>query len=151
MRPQVEYSATVWDPYQRKWIHKVEMVQRRAARWVLHRYHNTSSVTNMINILGWTTLEQRRLNARLVMMYKIAHGLVAVNPHSYLIPVTRLTRFNHPLSYIQPRARTDAFKFSYFPRTVVAWNALPATIVCTGSLGAFRGGLLGNQVPTPQV
>ena len=32
VRPQVEYAAAVWDPYTKGNQHKLEMVQRRAAR-----------------------------------------------------------------------------------------------------------------------
>ena len=60
VRPLVEYSPTVWDPHTQENIKRVEMVQRRAARYVTKRYHNTSSVTNMLQELGWTTLEERR-------------------------------------------------------------------------------------------
>jgi hypothetical protein len=38
----------------------LESVQRRAARYVTKRYHNTSSVTSMLNDLNWNTLENRR-------------------------------------------------------------------------------------------
>ena len=34
VRPTLEYCSTVWDPYTAKNINTVEMVQRRAARWV---------------------------------------------------------------------------------------------------------------------
>ena len=52
-------------------INKVEAVQRRAARWVTNNYSSYSSVTQMINSLGWRSLEQRRADARLIMFYKI--------------------------------------------------------------------------------
>ena len=45
VRPQVEYAATVWDPYTTDNIRKVEAVQRRAARFVTGDYRYTSSVT----------------------------------------------------------------------------------------------------------
>ena len=45
VRPHLEYAATVWDPHISKQKHSLEMVQRRAARWVTNRHHNTSSVT----------------------------------------------------------------------------------------------------------
>jgi hypothetical protein len=35
---------------------RIEMVQRRAARYVVNRYHNTSSVTSMLKELKWPTL-----------------------------------------------------------------------------------------------
>jgi hypothetical protein len=41
-------------------LDKIESVQRRAARYVAKRYHNTSSVTSMLNHLNWNTLENRR-------------------------------------------------------------------------------------------
>ena len=48
VRPLLEYSATVWDPYTQKNKDRLEAVQRRAARFILNRYHNTSSVTRML-------------------------------------------------------------------------------------------------------
>ena len=41
---------------------------------------------------------------------------------------------------------TDAYKFSFFPRTVVQWNNLPASIAMTPSLGQFKGGLADRLV-----
>ena len=55
------------------------MIQRRAARYVVNRYHNTSSVTSMLEELKWPTLEERRQRARLVLMYKIVNGLVKID------------------------------------------------------------------------
>jgi hypothetical protein len=37
----------------------LKMVQRRAARFTLGIYRTTSSVTNMMQELKWTTLEER--------------------------------------------------------------------------------------------
>jgi hypothetical protein len=56
-------------------INKLEMVQRRAVRYVQNNYHNTSSVTSMIDTLGWPTLAERRLKTRLIMLFKITHAL----------------------------------------------------------------------------
>ena len=79
VRPVLEYVSTVWDPYTKSCIDKMEMVQRRAARYVPHRYHNTSCVGKMLDTLQWTSLEERRKQQRLSMLYKIQHGQVALN------------------------------------------------------------------------
>ena len=71
VRPKLEYSCSIWDPYTHDNINKLEMVQRRAARYVQNNYHNTSSVTSMIDTLGWPTLAERRLKTRLIMLFKI--------------------------------------------------------------------------------
>ena len=42
VRPHIKYASTVWDPYTNSNIDRLEMVQRKAARYVLNRYHNTS-------------------------------------------------------------------------------------------------------------
>ena len=57
MRPHLEYSSSVWDPHTHEKIHAIEMVQRRAARYVKRNYRNTSSVGDMLNVLNWRTLE----------------------------------------------------------------------------------------------
>ena len=61
VRPKLEYSCSIWDPYTHDNINKLEMIQRRAARYVQNKYHNTSSVTSMIDTLGWPTLAERVL------------------------------------------------------------------------------------------
>ena len=60
VRPVLEYASSVWDPYLDKNILAIEMVQRRAARWVKSDYLWTSSVTSMLSDLNWSTLQHRR-------------------------------------------------------------------------------------------
>ena len=71
IRSFMEYGATVWDPYQKYNSDKIERVQRRAARFIKSRYSRYSSVSDMLGELGWTSLSQRRQEARLILFYKI--------------------------------------------------------------------------------
>ena len=57
-KPILEYTTEVWDPHHKFLIHNVEMVQKHEARWVLSDYRFQSSITVMIEELGWVTLEQ---------------------------------------------------------------------------------------------
>ena len=138
VRPQLEYASSVWDPHTIKGAYKVEMVQRRAARWTLNRFHNTSSVTGMLGQLGWRTLEQRRADQRLTMLYKIVNGHVAVTPGTYLHPVARPTRHSHQFGFIQYSTRKDHFRLSFFPRTIIQWNRLPLCVVQAQTVVAFK-------------
>jgi hypothetical protein len=70
--PALEYACAV---YTKENIIQLEQGQRRAARYVTNRYHDTSSVSNMIEHLQWRTLADRRSDARLVMLYKISIGM----------------------------------------------------------------------------
>ena len=67
--PQVEYCGAIWDPNTAELTHKVEMVQCRAARFVLRRYYYLSSVGSMVSQLGWESLQERRAKSRLVLLY----------------------------------------------------------------------------------
>ena len=51
VRSFLEYSATVWHPHQKYNSDKLEMVQRRAARFVKGRYGMYESVTQMLEEL----------------------------------------------------------------------------------------------------
>ena len=96
VRPQVEYASSIWSPYTKENINKIEMLQRRAARWVCNDYPPCSSVTEMLDNLGWWSLELRRYDAPIAMFYKIVCGLAAIPVPSYFERPTVQTR--HPAS-----------------------------------------------------
>ena len=59
--PHLEYSSAVWDPYRQCHIDKIEMVQRKAARFVTNTYsREPGTVTNILQSLCWPTLETCR-------------------------------------------------------------------------------------------
>jgi hypothetical protein len=69
------YAATVWDPYTKFNINKLGKCQRRAARFVNGDSSRESSVTSMLKELKWPTLQQRRTNTKVVMMYRSSTAL----------------------------------------------------------------------------
>ena len=140
------YKAQLWNTVQLYGIHidaakninVVEMVQRRAARWVLNRFNRKDSVTAMLSALKWKTLESRRTIARLSMLYKMRNRLVFYDeikhqPVDYLYS-TRSKEY----AYKQPIATRDYYKYSFYPRTISEWNKLPREIVLSSSLAPFE-------------
>ena len=121
----------------KKDIHKVEMVQRRATRWILSSYSPYQSVTELQQQLNLRTLEQRRVDAKVIMMFKIIHGLVAIPVPPYFEQPMRSTRHSHPLALRQIHTTANYYKFAFFPSTVVYWNQLPAQIVLLPTLDQF--------------
>ena len=59
VRPQIEYAAEAWNPYSITTADRLEHIQRAAARFVHHDYRHTTSVSNLINILGCGCLHTR--------------------------------------------------------------------------------------------
>ena len=134
VRPLLEYSSSVWDPWQKKYIHQLEMVQHRAVRYILNDYAFTSSITEMLDKISLPTLENRRKIASLVMLYKIHTGQVRISLPPYITPSLR-NRFSIPYS------RINAHMYSFFPRTARLWKNLPPDLVSSPDLEAFRAGL----------
>ena len=142
VRPVLEYVASVWDPYQQNDILSLEKVQRRAARWVLSDYGTLSSVTNMLEILDWSSLESRQRISRLQTLYKGINNLSGLSIPHYFLPTQRSTRHHHFYHFIQPSTRTNYYQNSFFPKTIKDWNNLPVTIIESENIDIFTNHLL---------
>ena len=138
VRPHLEYSSTVWDNKNKGLIHKVEAVQRRAARFASRDYDYNSSVTKMLENLKWDTLQMRRQVSRLTVLYKSINDQVAIPAQSFLTPVARSTRRNNSKAFIRPHATKDCYKHSFFPQTISEWNFLPEAVVNSTSSDTFK-------------
>ena len=77
-RPSVEYASCVWDTPTAENISVVNMVQQRAARFVIGEYRCTSSVSALIKTLGWHSLAHRRAMSRVTMLYRVTDGLTSL-------------------------------------------------------------------------
>ena len=112
IRPKAEYASVCWDPHIQKNIKKVEQVQRSSARYVTGNYARTSSTTSMLN----DSLESRRCQSRLNMLFKIRYGLVDVNWRSYLTEVNSITRGHSSRLWVL-HCNTQVYQPSFFQRT----------------------------------
>ena len=63
VRPIHEYGAVCWDPRREGKVSALNQLQNRAAKFA-----------NNINELGWETLAQRRLIARICALFKAYTG-----------------------------------------------------------------------------
>ena len=98
---------------------------------------NTSSVTAMLKDLNWGPLDQRCIDSRLMMMYKVTYDLVAIPASLYLVQNTRASRHTPSLAYRQIQTLKDNYRFTFFPRTIIHWNDLPAKIRTLPTLAQF--------------
>lgn len=99
VRSVLDYSSTLGDPYTNDNIKKLEAVQRRAARFVMRDYKTTSSLSQVIADLGWKSLHQHRVNAKLVMVHRTVYGITDIPALPYL-PQAALSTRGHMLCYV---------------------------------------------------
>ncbi len=89
----------------------------------------------------------RRRNARLINLFKARMGFPGlahlVSDLSRLSRFTRSTSCSDVPTYLQLPARTDVYKFSFRPRTIVDWNSLDIGVRGLNSLDSFRKVLVG--------
>ena len=138
IRPIIEYAAVVWSPCTQSSIHAVEMLQRKAARFVCNDFTRLSSITRMLEHLGWDTLEQRCNQLTLLMLYKIINQLVEV-PHCHILAKASASTRS---KYIHLYLRIDSYKFSFFPRAIRLWNSLPNHVTQSVSFDSFKHSII---------
>ena len=136
----MNYSCTVWDPHEKGDTDKLEMVQRRGATYVKNRYHNRSSVSDLLTDLGWKSLQERRKEDRLTMFSKIVNNTVKIPMDGRLQPNLARSTPDESNSHI-PYCMTLYRQQSFFSRTTRDWNSLPADIWSARSVETFRNRL----------
>ena len=117
VRPSLEYACYAWYPYS-----KDEMVQHRDTSFVTNRQGNMSCVDDLLQHLNWRSLEDRRKDAWLVMIYKIANENVAI---------TKLDRRKTPLRDNHETC-TSCLSFS------LIWYRLRQPLVLSGTVETFK-------------
>ena len=136
VRPQLEYASTVWDHTNKTHINTVEAVQRRAAQFITGDYRQESSVTAMLRNLQLESLQERRLRARAVMMFRVVSNLIDLSSGP-LHPSGTATR-GHTQRYIQPFCHVKSYQDSFYPAGIVIWNSLPQDVINADSLESFK-------------
>jgi len=97
------------DPYTTKYIQHLERIQRCAARFVKKDYRHTTSVTGLLDELGWLPLVERRKQSRLTVFYKAFNNLSAISLDHLSVSLQH-TRASNENKFMSLPVRTDAFK-----------------------------------------
>ena len=137
--PIIEYTCTVWSPHHQQNVLKLEIVQWQAARFVSNNYNRIASVTEMLHHLKWDTLEARRNNLRVILLYKIFNKLVNISPEKQLV-LTNITR-GHSQNTFSYQPKLMPINIPFFPASTRIWNSLPLYIVNADTLDLFKTGL----------
>ena len=136
VRPILEYGCCAWDPYRNNQINKLELVYKRAARFITknHNREHGSTKLNMTS-LGWIPLFERRAKIKLTMLHKILNNEIHI-PSDDLIPNKR-----KPLNFCVPHSKVDSHLHSFFPSSIRMWNSLSDSLKVTTSINAFKSSL----------
>ena len=140
VRPLLEYSYQVWNPYFRKDIEHLEKVQRRATKLVLTLRNKPYEAR--LKELRLTTLEERRQRGDLIETYKMLHDYYSVPnlENMYTMNTNKQLR-GHSLKLNKAIAASNPRKHFLTNRVVDAWNALPEEVISASSVNSFKNKL----------
>ena len=112
VRPLVEYCTSVWNPHFNYLIDKVERVQRHFTKCI-NGLKNVSYPNRLIK-LGLQSLDRRRLNFDLILVYKILHGLTDTELSTNFIPQQYTSTRGHDFKLVKQFCPKDIYKFFFF-------------------------------------
>jgi len=115
-------------------ILKLEMVQRRAASFVLNDFFKYSSISRMLEQLGWPMLKQWRNKVKVILMHKMLHINNSVFNEFKLEYNTNHTR-DHSVTL---SSKIIVYPDSFFPSAIILWSNLSAEVVTSRNLETFK-------------
>ena len=107
----------------------IEGVQRRATKLMVG---SKLSYSDRLLKTGPMSLSSRKIYLDLLFLFKCLHGQYDLDVSGYLqfyeLEHESYNLRNTELMFKTIYARTDTFKYSFFPRVVRSWNKLPISV-----------------------
>ena len=138
VRPHLEYGQSIWSPYKRGEVRKIEAVQRYATRQVKNVKQFTYE--ERLRYLDLPTLVFRRLRGDMIETYKILNGVY----DSKVAPTLPLAANNlrgNSMKLYKRRANLELRRNFFSLRIVDHWNSLSDKVVSSSSLNLFKNNL----------
>lgn len=136
VRPKLEYSSQVWNPHYKMDIDKIEGVQRRFTKRLLPNM----SYPERLNTLKIRSLEYRRVEADLILVFKILTSKAKLNYSDFFSLNSTQTR-GHSLQLYKKDFKKDTRKYFFSNRVIDTWNSLPNDIVTATTISSFKSRL----------
>ena len=143
VRPILEYCSSVWSPSLITDIDCIEKVQRRFTKRLAGLYD--LNYGDRLIALGIDSLERRRLNADLILTYKIVFNLIDLQFNDFFVFNTNSLR-GHRYKLFMPRYALDVRKHFFSQRVINPWNNLDPVKTNFQSLSTFKRSLSINNI-----
>ncbi len=136
VRPLLEYCSTVWNPYRKAHVSMIENVQRKFTRKVLG--FRKIPYVERLGSLGLFSLELRRLQNDLCMMFQILSGKSVLEKADFFIPCENSTRAQNSMKCELTPFRLDIRGHDLSNRWICIWNNLSDDIIKSPNVSVFR-------------
>ena len=157
VRSLFEHCSQVWRPMKSTHILKFENTQKRAVKWILnenYHHYSKSEYSTKLKELDILPVDLKFELNDMVLFHKIFYGNSVVSFPSFIARQTDQTQAHH----FQRQTRTfndndrlklkakiaprvEAFKCSYFYRSLETWNSIPFDIRSIEDPAAFKSSM----------
>ena len=130
IRPLLEYSDTVWENCSAESKKLLEAIHTEAAR-IVSGATKLRSIDKLFLRLGWEPLKSRRNTHKLLLFYKIIHGIAPKYLSELILSLVQETTtysVRNSDNIRNYRAHTNLFLNSFFPSKRPVWNDLPSDL-----------------------
>jgi hypothetical protein len=136
IRPLLEFAVTVWSPYLKGDINLLEKIQHRVTRMVptLKRF----KYERRLEILGITTLEERRRRGDLIQMFKIYNRIEEMSLCKWPEFKSESATRGHQQKYLREICSIEARQNFLTNRVANAWNELDNVAIGSKSTNEFK-------------
>ena len=129
IRPKMEYAETVWSPYKKKHVKKLERIQRMATKMVPELEELTYE--ERLREINLPTLEERRERGDLITVFKLYNKMEEADNEELLITERREIGFTrgHTKKLRKGRCLNNVKKNSFPHRNIEVWNKLSEEVI----------------------
>ena len=144
VRSHLEFSSSVWCPWNQTDIDMLENVQKQAVRMVSGL--QATSYEERLKEIGLWTLEKRRQMFDMVQVYKVLNNIGNVEISLSKIGENISSRINtrsqsDSLNLVKNRSSLDIRKHFFTERVVDQWNRLPSEVKHAPTLRIFKNAI----------
>ena len=140
IRPILEYADVIWDNLTSELKQHLESINNEAAR-IVTGATKFCSIHLLYEETGWETLAYRRKKHRLVLFFKMYHGLTPEYLGN-LVPSSNLEIHSYPTrnreNLATPLCKSSFYYNFFLPSTVRDWNDIPIQIRNNPSVHKFK-------------
>jgi hypothetical protein len=140
VRPHLEFAVQAWSPWHQADKEVLEKVQKRAVAMVSGLV--SRDYEDRLKELMMTTLEERRHQADMLQMYKIASGAGQLDEEGWFRPppaaAARTRHYADPLNVRPNHGRLEIRRQFFSVRAAEQWNGVPAPIKRARTAAAFK-------------
>ena len=144
IQSQLDYCCEVWGLRFDTHIHKLEVLQKRAARMILNASFYTPSI-DLFKRLNILPFHKRVMYFRCIFIYKCINDLSADFFKDTFLNVSSThainTRYSTNGNLVLPKCNTECFKRSFIYAAINSWNSLPNDFKGIQSVSSFKGEL----------